>query len=249
MLFRRRQVWVPTLWGALALLVLAAAALFALAFAANGFLAPTSPARGVDGSGARTLVVEGWIDATELAQAVARVEQGRYERVLTTGGPIEAWSDAGDWKTYAHRAAGHLRTHGVTSVPVLALPAPASKQDRTYLSAVMVRDWAQRSGVTLRAVDLFTAGVHARRSRLLYRMALGDAVEVGVIAADPQDFDARRWWTTSAGAKSTLGEALSLAWTHCCFWPASPGSHEERWAVPPARSPAAAAGVPDPVAH
>ncbi len=249
MLFRRRQVWVPTLWGALVLLVLAAAGLVALAFAANGLLAPTAPARGADGSGARTLIVEGWLDAAELAQAAARIERGRYERVLTTGGPIESWSDADNWKTYAQRAAGHLRTHGVTSLPVVALPAPASRQERTYLSAVMVREWAQRSGVTLRAVDLFTAGVHARRSRLLYRMALGDAVEVGIIAAEPKDFDPRRWWTSSVGAKSTLGEALSLAWTHCCFWPAAPGSHEERWAVPRAPSAAPVSGVPDPAAH
>ncbi len=203
-----------------------------LAIAANGFLAPNDRARGSDGSGARTLVVEGWIDEAALVQAIAAFRRGRYERVLTTGGPIDAWSDAGGWKSFANRAANYLRTHGLTSVPVVALPAPESKQERTYLNAVMVRDWARQSGLPLGAIDVFSAGVHARRSRLLYRMALGDTVEVGVLAADPVDFDADRWWTSSAGTKSALGETLGLAWTKCCFWPAAPGSHEERWAVP-----------------
>ncbi|MDE2297675.1 MAG: hypothetical protein KGL99_17295 [Burkholderiales bacterium] len=234
LLFRRRQVWLPTLWGWLVLMGMAVLGVVAFAHAAYGWLAPVDPAPGADGLGARTLVVEGWLDETELAQALAAFRRGHYERVLTTGGPIEAWVDVGDWKNYAVRAASTLRAHGITSVPVIAVPAPASRQDRTYLSAVMVRDWAARRQVALGAIDLYSAGVHARRSRLLYRMALGDAVEVGVIAAHPTDFDAEHWWTSSAGAKSTMGETLSLAWTLCCFWPAPHGTFEERWDVPPA---------------
>ena len=218
-LFRRRQVWLPTLWGALVLLAGAAVAVIALAHAANDFLAPVEPARGRSGAGARTLVVEGWMDESDLAQAVAAYRRGHYERVLTTGGPIEPWSDVGGWKTFAARAALYLRSHGLANAAVVAVPAPQTLQDRTYLSAVMVREWALRSGVALDAIDLFSAGVHARRSRLLYRMALGDAVEVGVIAAPTAGFDARRWWTSSAGTKAVLGETLGLAWTRCCFWP------------------------------
>ncbi len=238
-LFRSRQVWLPTLSGALLLLMLAALVLVALAFAANGLLAPHDPARGADGRGARTLVVEGWLDEHELAQAADAIRRGRYERVLTTGGPLEGWSAGGDWKTYAARAADWLRAHGRADMPVIAVPAPASKQDRSYLSAVMVREWALQSGVALDAIDLFSAGVHARRSRLLYRMALGPGVEVGVMAAAPHGFDAERWWTSSAAAKLVMGESVSLIWTRCCFWPGAPGSHEERWAVP--SQPAAAA--------
>jgi len=71
--------------------------------------------------------------------------------------------------------------------------------------------------------------VHARRSWLVYRMAFGDGVEVGVLSARPTGYDLQRWWTTSTGVKTVIGEALSLAWTKCCFWPAPKGSHEERW--------------------
>ena len=151
--------------------------------------------------------------------------------MLTTGGPIESWSGEPVWKSFAERAAGYLQAHGLSGVPVIAVPAPKSAQDRTFLSAVMVRDWAQRSGLTLDAIDLYSAGVHARRSRALYRLALGPTVEVGVLAASPRTYDAQRWWASSNGAKTVVGEAPARL-TACCFWPAAPGTHEERWAVP-----------------
>jgi hypothetical protein len=235
-LFRRRQVWWPTLWGSLLLLGGAALLLGLMALRVGDFLMLRDPARGPDGQGARTLVVEGWLDENDLEQALAAFRRGRYERVLTTGGPIDSWDDSRVGGTFAARAAGYLKARGLASVPVLALPAPASAQNRTFLSAVMVREWAQHTGIRLDAVDLYSSGIHARRSRLLYRLALGPDIEVGVLAANPRTYDAERWWNSSDGAKTLVGELLGLAWTKCCFWPPPPGSHEERWGVP--KSPA-----------
>lgn len=207
----------------LLLLVVFAAVVVTLGLNAYALLAPNQPASGRGGTGARTLVVEGWLDRAELQQAVAAVRAGHYERVLTTGAPIASWTEGAQLIDSAARTAIYLRTNGVASVPVISVPAPLSMQDRSYLSAIMVRDWAQQTGVALDAIDLFTAGVHARRSWLVYRMALGDEVEVGVLAARPTEYD-ERWWASSAGTKATLGETLSLAWTKCCFWPAARGA-------------------------
>ena len=221
-LFRRREVWLPTLWGWLLLLLLAGAAVVVLGLSAPGLLALDAPARGPDGTGARTLIVEGWLNDTELAQAVAAFKRGRYERVITSGGPIEPWIDVGNWGNFALRAAAYLRAHGVNEVPVIAVPAPDTKKDRSYLNALTVRECAQREGLALTAVDVYSVGVHARRSRAIYRMALGDGVEVGTLAARPGDYDDERWWASSTGAKTTLNEVVSLAWTQCCFWPSPP---------------------------
>ena len=132
----------------------------------------------------------------ELDQAVAAFRSGRYDRVVTTGGPIERWLNFRGSSNYA--------------------------------------DWAARQGLALKGFDVFTAGAHARRSRMLYRMAFGPDVEVGVLSARPQEYDERHWWRTSAGARSVLGEAISMLWTTCCFYAAPPGSHEEIWGgLPP----------------
>lgn len=221
-LFRRRAIWLPTVWGALLLLALTIAAVCAIGASAYRFLALNEPARGPDGSGARTLVVEGWLDPPQLAVAVAAFRRGRYDRVLTTGGPIDPWIDAGGWGNFALRAAHLLRSQGLVEVPVIAVPAPETQRDRTYLSATMVREWAVRSKIELGAVDVHSVGPHARRTRALYRLALGDAVEVGVLAAPPRGGGFERWWASSEAAKSVSTEALGLAWTTCCFWPERP---------------------------
>jgi hypothetical protein len=213
-LFRRRAVWLPTWPVALLLVVLLVAAATATGRHAYDLLALRAPA-----PGARTLVVEGWLTRAELAQARALRRSGRYERVLTTGGPIDPDQDVGGWQTYAARAAAILRADADSAVPVIAVPAPQTLQERTYLSAVQVREWAATTGVRLDAVDVYTLGVHARRSRQVYRLALGDQVAVGVIAEPPSQYDGPHWWTSSAGAKNTLGEVVSLAWSSCCFWP------------------------------
>ena len=235
--FRRRQIWLPTWQGALLLVVVvAAASLIAFRHLAS-YLATNDPVAAHDGRGAKTLIVEGWLEEDGLDAAIAVIATGRYQRVIASGGPIlDGWREGRSWPTYAERAADYLRRHGVTSIPVVAVAAPEALQDRTFRSAVVVRDWLRRQDDKLDAVDLFSGSVHARRSRLVFRMAFGPEVEVGIFAAAPRRYALERWWTTSEGVKAVLGEAISLAWTACCFAPPAPGSGEGRSPMP--RSPA-----------
>jgi hypothetical protein len=230
-LFRRRTVWLPTFWGWLALCALFGAAAVLGVRHAYGFLSPNEPV------GAHVLVVEGWIPAEELDQAVTAIGAGRYERVVTTGGPIENDWERPDGRTYAARAHDYLVRRGVPSDLVTPLPAPASAQDRSYLNAVMVRDWIERTAPGTDAVDLFSSGPHSRRSQLLHRMAFGAKVRVGILAATPASYEPAAWWRTSAGARDVIGEAIGWVWAELFFHPGAPGSHEERWAVPDPKSP------------
>ena len=235
-MFRRRQIWLPTWQGALLLIVIVAASTLLVLRQLASYLATNDPVTTSDGRGASTLIVEGWLDEEALDAAIALIDQGRYARVIASGGPIDSWREDRSWPTYAERAADYLRRHAVASIPVVAVAAPESAQDRTFLSAVVVRDWLRSQGVTVDAVDLFSGAVHARRSRLVFQMAFGPEVDVGVFAAPPRRYALDRWWTTSEGVKAVLGEAISLAWTACCFAPPAAASREERAPVP--RSPA-----------
>src|SRR5487761_2217124 len=123
-LFRRRQVWLPTLWGWVVLLAVAGTACVFVLRNIYAFLAPNDPA-----PQARTLVVEGWLDGGELDQAVAAFRTGRYERVVTTGGPIEKWMGFRQASNYADWAAGYLKPPGLAGAEVTPVPAPASAQE------------------------------------------------------------------------------------------------------------------------
>ena len=226
-LFRRRHVWVPTVWMWLALATACGlTALFALRHL-YAFLAPNAPV------GARLMVVEGWMPVDELDQALRAYQRGHYEHLVTVGGPIIDPYEHRETGSYAVRARDYLVKNGVPGEAAVAVPSPASAQDRSFLNAVMLRDWVAGSGMKLDSVDLFSSGVHSRRSWLLHRLAFGSQVRVGIMAATPITYDPDAWWRTSAGAKEVLGEALSWLWTELFFRPGQPGSHEERWGVTP----------------
>jgi DUF218 domain len=215
-LFRRREAWLPTLWGWLALMSIFAVALVLGARNLHEFLAVNQPV------GASVLVVEGWLDPDGLDQAFGAFRRGGYQRIVTTGGPIEDWPSTRGYASFAERAADYLESrHGVPHGLVTSVPVPPSAQDRTYLSAVMVRTWAQRSGLAFDRLDVFSSGTHARRSRLLYRLAFGPSVEVGVYAAQSSDYDADHWWRSVMGVRDVLEQGIGYMWVECCFWPSS----------------------------
>lgn len=219
-LFRRRQVWVPTVWGGIAIALAAAATLLFWGARIHGFLAPNQPV------GARLLVVEGWLPLDELDQALAAGRRGGYPLVLTTGGPIAHEFDRFDSAaSYAERARNYLVLRGWPADGVIALPAPATALDRSFQNALMVREWATRSGVDVPAIDVFSSGVHGRRSRALHRLALGPGVRVGILTSRPSAYDPETWWRTSAGTKEVLTETIAWLWTALFFHPgaAAPG--------------------------
>jgi len=225
-LARRREFWVPTLWGWLAILGALALGIGSVVHGLHPFLAPSQPV------GARTLVVEGWMPPEELEQAVDAFRAGGYERVVTTGGPVPSGYERLGHASYAELAKEILEARGLRAGSVSAVPTPASAQDRTFLSAVMVREWAQEKGIGVDALDVFSTGAHARRSWMLYRLAFGPDVRVGILCARPSTYEPDSWWTSSAGARAVLSEAIGWAWTAIFFHPGPPGSHEERWARP-----------------
>lgn len=223
-LFRKRQLWFPTIWGGLLiLLLLTISSLFLLKQLAV-ILAPTAPV-----SDRSYLVVEGWQDEESLLAALAIFNAEQYQYMITTGGPnIRFLSPA--HATYAEQAGAFMVQHGLDAEKLIVIPAPESAQERTYLSAVMVRDWLALKEADLKGLNVHTSDVHARRTRSLYREAF-PTVEIGIYAASPQGFALNKWWQTSDGAKSVITELIGNVWVACCFQPGEPGSHYEKWAV------------------
>jgi hypothetical protein len=208
-----------------ALLVLALGGVLAVR-GIHPFLAPTEPV------GARVLVVEGWIPDEEIDQVVDRIRAGNYERIVTTGGPVPRSFAPDGVASYADLSRNLLEARGVPKGSIVAVSAPASAQDRTFLSAVVVRDWMRAHAESPDALDLFSSGAHSRRSWRLFRLAFGPAVRVGILAARPRGYDPDAWWRTSLGAKTVLSETIGWAWTEIFFHPGPPGSDAERWGNP-----------------
>jgi uncharacterized SAM-binding protein YcdF (DUF218 family) len=213
-LIRRRTFWVPTWRGGLVLLVLMAVLLVAVIRGIHPFLALQDPVPG------GVLVVEGWGADYVLAAAAAEFNRGQYEAVYVTGVPLEHGAVLTEYKTYADVGAAVLLKSGLGSNVVQAVPCPRVRRDRTFSSALSLKQWLAEHGRTVHAVHLITAGAHARRSRLLFEKALGKEVAVGVTSVGSLDYDSRRWWRSSAGVREVVGEAIAYLYARFFFWPA-----------------------------
>jgi uncharacterized SAM-binding protein YcdF (DUF218 family) len=169
---------------------------------------------------ANILVVEGWIDNYAIRAAAAEFKRGSYERVFTLGGPIVG--DGGyinDYHTLASVGADQLKGAGVPASLVQMVPCHVNGRDRTYQSALALRDWFHAHNLPIHSINLLTEDAHGRRSRLLFQMAFGDEVNVGIISVPNPDYDAAYWWRYSEGVKQILSEGSAYVYARIFFHP------------------------------
>jgi len=200
--FRPRQIWWPTFLGWLILVIVFLAPLMGWFFGGENFLATTR--REVS----EVLVVEGWIGYEGVEAARKEFEQGGYRLIVTAGGPTNnVW---GRQKWNAVLAREHLIRLGVQPDQVLEAPIQYSESHRTFESAAEVVRTLQAHNRHPSAINIFTAGPHARRSRLVYAKAFASETKVGVIAWVSPMQPPGAWWQSSERASSLLKE--TAAW-------------------------------------
>jgi hypothetical protein len=156
----------------------------------------------------KTLVVEGWVRQFGLKAAVLEAQIGHYDKVYTTGGPIAG-------------------TDGVTndfntSDLVQMVPSHVSGRDRTYSSALALREYFRKNNLTVTNFVVLTEDAHARRTRLLFQEAFGSGVEIGVISVRNPDYEPAHWWRYSEGVREVLGESIAYVYAKFLFRPEKP---------------------------
>jgi uncharacterized SAM-binding protein YcdF (DUF218 family) len=215
-LLARRERWSLTWRGWMALLfgLLGLASLFL--FGLHPFFAVTSREK------TDVLVVEGWIRQYAIHAAAEEFRRSNYSRIYTTGGPVTGLGGyVSDYSTSASIGAGNLRKVGVAPEFIQMVPSRVSGRDRTYSSALALRDWFHEHNVSPASINVVTEELHARRTRLLFQKALGDGIKVGIIAIPSPDYDASRWWRYSEGVREMLGETIAYIYVRVFFWPDS----------------------------
>ena len=145
---------------------------------------------------------------------------GSYPRVFTTGGPVTG-SGGYTWDadTSASVGAGQLRKFGVPSESVQMVPSHFIGRDRTYYSAVALRDWFRERKMDVDSINVVTESTNARRTRLLFQEAFGENVKVGIIAVENPDYDAKHWWQSSDGFREVIAEAIAYLYARVFFYP------------------------------
>jgi hypothetical protein len=202
LLSKKALLWVTT--GVCALLIFFVTSIY-------GFLAVNHPV------GKGILVVEGWIPERTLAESIHVFNSGGYQYLVVVGGPItETGRASGHLTTYADLAASRLEQLGFDTKKLIKINVPGVSSERTLTGAMYVQNWLQRSGSHLCCVDIFTAGVHARKSWILFRYGLGGSYRVGIIAGPEVSFDPKYWFVSPTGiwivARNSAGYLYYKFW-------------------------------------
>ncbi|MFT3781749.1 MAG: hypothetical protein QM790_06990 [Nibricoccus sp.] len=201
-LFQRRTVYLPTLtgWGLIVAVLLAPFVYWF--FRGEKLLSLT------DRKQADILVVEGWMHELALFAAAREFETGGYKFIIATG---EYTAEAGSpyrW-SYSDIAEKTLRRAGVPADKIIRVPAEYVNNRRTFTTASIVRRYLEEQLHKKEAtLNVFAFGAHARRSRLVYKKALGDHFTVGVVSWRPAEDFLTPWWKSSERAKDLLVETF-----------------------------------------
>jgi len=164
------------------------------------------------------LVVEGWVHEYAIHAAAKEFAAGSYHKIYTTGGPVLGNGGyVNDFNTSASVGAELLKKDGMPGELIQMVPSRVAGRDRTYSSAVALRDWFRGHGMTVGSINVLTEGTHARRTQLLFQKALGSGVAVGIISVPDPDYDAKHWWRSSEGVREVLDESIAYLYARIIF--------------------------------
>jgi len=200
-LFHRCSVLLPTLFGWTVLFTLATICILFWTFEGEAFLSQS------DRLPAEVLAVEGWIGPEGVDAAAIEFTHGGYSYIAATSGLSgDRWTKQ-RW-SYAREAAEQLIRLGVPSDRViLALPT-RTENHRTFESAEAVFRSLRDKGIHPKAMNVFTVGVHARRSRLVFAKVFWPDTKIGVVPWIPEGYYSGPWWDSSDRTTDFLKETF-----------------------------------------
>ena len=212
-LLHRRECLLPTVRGWLAIIVVTGLLAVVAVRSVYPFLAVQ------DSFPSGVLVAEGWAPDYALAECLAEFRRHPYAGIFVTGIPLDEGGLLSEYKTFADASAAILIRLGADPQTVHAVPSMAVTQDRTYATALALRDHLREHGISTATINIVTLGAHSRRTRLLYAKAFGPSTRVGIIAVPHGDFDSARWWRSSQGFRIVTGEVIAYIYARCVFHP------------------------------
>ena len=108
---------------------------------------------------------------------------------------------------------------GIPADQIVVTVADGTKNDRTHLAAVAMREGIMAYNITETDLHLVTVGPHGRRSRMLFQKALGKDYRIGVTCLDESSYDSQNWYQCSEGVRAVIGEFIAYPYATFFFHP------------------------------
>lgn len=203
-LIQQRTIRCPTALGWTLLFLIGSCPILLWWFEAESFCSLNAPLP------AEVLVVEAWT-GTEGAAAAAiefKHHSDSYRYVVAAGGLTSVSWASERWNS-SHVAAKALYESGIFESQIIPAKADDVGTQRTFKTAMAAREALLRKGIKPKAINVFTLGAHARRSRLVFAKVFGPETKVGVVCWIPPGYNEGPWWTSSERAEDLVKETIA----------------------------------------
>ena len=178
----------------------------------NRYLSPTDPIP------SNLLVVEGFLPDYTLRNMLSEFYDGGYDKIVIIGKPIGQGYYLSGYNTSSDLMRSTLIQMGLDSTLIHTISIPNTvSRDRTYATGLLLNYWLDTTDTHQKRVNVYTLGSHARRSRYLYQLAVGDDVEVGIIAGEDRSYKSNKWWRSSKGFRTVINESLAYLYVRLFF--------------------------------
>jgi hypothetical protein len=167
----------------------------------------------------KTLVLEGWVPTYALPDVINEFNNNAYENLIVTGIPITQYEYISDFKYTSQATVRALRHFGFTKTIYEADIPTNIYKDRTYSTAIVSKEIFEEHPQWEKSFNLYSMGVHSRRSRFLFEKVFSDDFEIGIIAKNDRAFIGKKWWTSSIGFRNISNEALAYFYNILFFHP------------------------------
>jgi hypothetical protein len=109
-----------------------------------------------------------------------------------------------DFTSYASKAKADINRLGVDTTFLIAVPGARTNINRTLSSALAVRNWLKRTNIKVTGINIFSYGMHARRTWMIYSKILGKTCNIGIVSL-PDRLNQTRLEKTFETIRETLG--------------------------------------------
>jgi hypothetical protein len=188
-------------------------ALLLFLFTIHPFLAPTKTVA------ADILIADNCLADYGLKKLSDEFRSKNYSLILCAGGPLEQGSHLAKYNTSAELCAAILKKIGINEAAIISIPHKKVKRDRTFASALAVKNWLAKNNIQPKGINVFSFGPHSRRSWMLFKEAIGEDIPVGIIACENRAYDPKIWWETSSGVRTVLNETIAYLYATLVFDP------------------------------
>lgn len=167
----------------------------------------------------KTMVLEGWVPTYALQKVIKDYKYGEYENLIVTGIPITQYEYASEFNYTSQATIQALKHFGFTDTIYEADITTNIYKDRTYTTALVATKIFKQHPEWKKSFNIYSMGVHSRRSRLLFKKAFPDDYEIGIIAQSDRTFIGEKWWTSSIGFRNISNETLAYFYNLFFFHP------------------------------